>query len=113
MTDFCKACNTMRADTPLAELGLRAPNPMVALLSEDRIKDIAFMDDADRHLYYGRLAESVFASPEYQRVIFEVARMEFDKVRGSVPVSAANLRELVRLVVAEALEQSGPENERT
>lgn len=58
-------------------------NPLVALLSEDRQRQFATLSPEQQNAFYGRVMSSVFSSDAYQKLAFDTAASEFDKMAAS------------------------------
>jgi len=86
---------------------LAAGNPIEALLSPDRLAVLAGMPEEKRREFYGNVVHAMFSSAEYQRLVFDVASREFDRVSQQNVVSRENVREVVEEAVATALRSRG------
>ncbi|MDX0647499.1 hypothetical protein GOD00_23345 [Sinorhizobium medicae] len=82
---------------------LVATNPFEALLPEDRLSQLSQMPPEKKREYYGRVVESVFSDPVYQKLVFEVASREFDRMTQPSTISESDLRSVVEEVVTNIL----------
>jgi hypothetical protein len=78
-------------------------NPLETLLTPDRQQELNGLTDSERHLFYGRVLESVFSNPTYQRVVFDTAAKEFDKMqrRSYSAGQQPSVEEIVKKVLKE------------
>jgi penicillin G amidase len=74
-------------------------NVLTALLTEERQRAFASFSPEERHLFYGRLIESIIANPDYRRIVFDTAAMEFDKLFREQDRKDLELQALVEQIV--------------
>jgi hypothetical protein len=55
-------------------------NPFAPLLSLDRQQQLAAFTPDEQNVFFGRVMSSVFSSDAYQKLVFETAADEFDKI---------------------------------
>jgi hypothetical protein len=55
-------------------------NPLVPLLSLDRQQQLAAFTPDEQNIFFGRVMSSVFSSDAYQKLVFDTAADEFDKI---------------------------------
>ena len=80
-------------------------NPVANLLPPDRQSKLATLSANDRHVFYGRVLESVLSHPGYQQVVFDAATREFDQMTGAT--QRADLGSMVEDAVARTLAARG------
>lgn len=67
--------------------GLVASNPFEALLPPQKLRELKSMPDTKRQEFYGRVVESVFSDPSYQRIVSAKASDEFSNMKGGSDIS--------------------------
>lgn len=93
--------------TDAASEDLVARNPIEALLPPDRLAALAHMPDEKRNAFYGNVLGAMFSSAEYQRLVFDVASREFDRVNQQTASAREDIRGVVEEAVAAALKARG------